>query len=80
MCRADFWSLREKRRGWDDLGEPGIETCISMSWEETIAAQMMQDTGGCLGWVHGNDPEMDMGWEVGIHAWEPMHLWIHVNV
>ena len=40
------------------IWENGIKTCI-ISYKKRIASPcLMQDTG-CLGWVHGDDPE---GW------------------
>ena len=61
------------------IWENGIETCI-LSCKNLISSLcLMQDTG-CLGLVHGDDPERCYG-EGGsclgthVHPW-----WIHVNV
>ena len=65
------------------IWENGIETCI-LSCKKRIASLCpMQDTG-CLGLVHGDDPERCYGERGGrkgsclgthVHPW-----WIHVNV
>ena len=62
--------------------ENGIETCIPSGKKRIASLCPMQDTG-CLGLVHGDDPERCYG-EGGegssclgthVHPW-----WIHVNV
>ena len=65
------------------IGENGIETCI-MSYMKGIASLcLMQDTG-CLGLMHGDDPERcyGVGGGRGVHVWERMlhSRRIHVNV
>ena len=56
------------------IWENGIETCI-LSCEKRIASLcLMQDTG-CLGLVHGDDPERCYGEGGGrrVHVWERMY-------
>ena len=56
MYRTVFWTLEEEEGG--RIWENGIETCI-ISYKKRIASLgSMQDTG-CLGLVHGDNPE---GW------------------
>ena len=65
------------------IWENGIETCI-ISHKKRISSLGSMQGAGCLGLVHGDDPE---GWCVG-GKWERgsglgthVHLWwIHVNV
>ena len=52
-----FWTLWERERVGDDLGEC-IKTCIISYKKRIISPGSMQDTG-CLGLVHWDDPE---GW------------------
>ena len=56
------------------IWENGIETCI-LSCKKRIASLCpMQDTG-CLGLVHGDDPERcyGEGGGRGVHVWECMY-------
>ena len=46
------------------IWENGIETGILSCKKQIASLCSIQDTG-CLGLVHGDDPEHDMGWEVG---------------
>ena len=55
MCRADFWTLRERGEG-EMIWENGIETCALSCKKQITSPCSMQDTG-CLGLVHGDDPE-----------------------
>ena len=41
--------------GWM-IWENGIETCIISYMKQIASPGSMHDTG-CLGWVHGDDPE-----------------------
>ena len=45
------------------IWENGIETCI-LSCKKRISSLCSKQDTGCLGLVHGDDPD-DMGWEVG---------------
>ena len=57
----------------EEIWENGIETCI-ISYKKRIASLgLMQDTG-CLGLVHGDDPEgcCGEGGGRGVHVWERM--------
>ena len=66
------------------IWENGIETCILSCKKRIASLGSMQDTG-CLGLVHGDDPERCYGAEGGggggsclgthVYPW-----WIHVNV
>ena len=56
------------------IWENGTETCIISSKKRIASPGSMQDTG-CLGLVHGDDPERCYG-EVGgrgVHVWERMY-------
>ena len=56
------------------IWENGIETCI-LSCKKWIASLcLMQDTG-CLGLVHGDDPEgcCGEGGRRGVHVWDRMY-------
>ena len=46
------------------IWENGIETCILSCKKRIASLGSIQDTG-CLGLVHWDDPEDDMGREVG---------------
>ena len=64
------------------IWENGIETCILSCKKRIASPGLMQDTG-CLGLVHGDDPEMEWGvwWEGGSGSETHVHPWlIHVNV
>ena len=63
------------------IWENGIETCILPCKKRIASLCSMQDTG-CLGLVHGNDPERwDGRWEGGSGLGTHVHLWqIYVNV
>ena len=52
------FGLCERGRGWDDLGEWLIKTCIISYMKRVASPGSMQDTR-CLGLVHWDDPE---GW------------------
>ena len=54
MYRTVFWTLREGEGGM--IWENGIETCILSCKKRIASLCLMQDTG-CLGLVHGDDPE-----------------------
>ena len=55
------------------IWENGTETCILSCKKRIASLCLMQDTG-CLGLVHGDDPE-GSGLGTHVHSW-----WIHVNV
>ena len=64
------------------IWENGIETCILSGKKQIASLCSIQDTG-CLGLVHGDDPEMEWGggWEGGSGSETHVHPWlIHVNV
>ena len=54
------------------IWENGTETCISYK-KQIASLGSMQDTG-CLGLVHGDDPERyyGEGGGRGVHVWERM--------
>ena len=56
------------------IWENGIETCILSCKKRIASLGLMQDTG-CLGLVHGNDPEgwCGLGGGRGVHVWELMY-------
>ena len=56
MYRTVFWTLGEGegRMIWED----GIETCI-ISYMKRVSSPGSMHNTGCLGLVHGDDPE---GW------------------
>ena len=69
MYRTVFWTLGEGEGGM--IWEKGIETCILSGKKRIASLGSMQDTG-CLGLVHGDDPE---GWYRegggrGVQDWE----------
>ena len=56
------------------IWENGIETCILSCKKRIASLCLMQDTG-CLGLVHGDDPERwygERGWR-GVQDWELMY-------
>ena len=56
------------------IWENGIETCILSCKKRIASLCLIQDTG-CLGLVHGDDPEGSCG-EVGgrgVHVWDRMY-------
>ena len=55
------------------IWENGIETCIISCKKRIASLCLMQDTG-CLGLVHGDDPERccGEGGGRGVHVWECM--------
>ena len=64
------------------IWENGIETCI-LSCKKQIASLGLIQVTGCLGLVHWDDPEDDMGgwWEGGSGLGSNVYLrQIHVNV
>ena len=64
------------------IWENGIETCILSYNKRSASLCSIQDTG-CLGLLHGDDPEMIWGgkWEGGSGLGIHVHPWqIHVNV
>ena len=72
-CLEQSFGLCEEGEG-GMIWENGIETCI-ISYKKLIASLgLMQDTG-CLGLVHGDDPERCYGEEGGrgVHVWERMY-------
>ena len=56
------------------IWENGIETCILSGKKRTVSLCSIQYTG-CLGLVHGDDPERcyGEGGERGVHVWECMY-------
>ena len=56
------------------IWENGIETCIVSRKNRIASLCSMQDTG-CLGLVHGDDPERGygVGGGRGVHVWELMY-------
>ena len=70
MFRMDFWTLWERGMIWEN----GIETCI-LSCEKRIASLCSMQDAGCLGLVHGDDPEgrCGVGGGRGVHVWELMY-------
>ena len=58
------------------IWENGIETCILSCKKRIASLCLMQDTG-CLGLVHGDDPERCYGEGGGrrVHVWE--HMYTH---
>ena len=55
MYIEQSFGLCRRGRGWDDW-ENGIETCIISCKKRIASLGSIQDTG-CLGLVHGDDPE-----------------------
>ena len=53
-CKQTFDSVGEGEDGM--IWENGIETCILSCKKRSASLCSMQDTG-CLGLVHGDDPE-----------------------
>ena len=81
MFRTDFGLCGRGRGGM--IWENGIETCILSCKKRITSLCPMQDTG-CLGLVHGDDPERWYG-EGGARGVQCLgthvHPWcIHVNV
>ena len=56
------------------IWENGIETCIISYMKRVTSPGSMHDTG-CLGLVHGNDPEgcCGEGDGRGVHVWDCMY-------
>ena len=55
------------------IWENGIETCI-LSCKKRIASLCLMQDAGCLGLVHGDDPEgCGVGGGRGVHVWELMY-------
>ena len=56
------------------IWETGIETCILSCKKQITSLCLIQDTG-CLGLVHGDDPERLCGVEGGrgVQDWELMY-------
>ena len=56
------------------IWENGIETCIISCKKRIASLGLMQDTG-CLGLVHGDDPEgcCGEGGGRGVHVWDRMY-------
>ena len=72
MCRMDFWTLRERERvGW--FGRMALKRILSCK-KRISSPCSVQDTG-CLGLVHGDDPERWYGVEGGrgVQDWELMY-------
>ena len=64
------------------IWENGTETCILSCKKRIASLRLIQDTG-CLGLVHWDDPEDDMGgwWEGGSGLETRVHPWqTHVDV
>ena len=55
MYRMDFWTLEGEGEG-GMIWENGIGTCI-LSCKKRIASLCSIHDTGCLGLVHGDDPE-----------------------
>ena len=55
MYRTVFWTLWEREEG-GMIWENGIEMCI-LSGKKQIASLCLIQVTGCLGLVHGDDPE-----------------------
>ena len=73
MCRTDFWTLRDQGEG-GMIWENGTETCILSCKKRIASLCSIQDTG-CLGLVHGDDPERwhGVGGGKGVQYWELMY-------
>ena len=56
------------------IWENGIETCMLSCKKRIFSLGSIQDTG-CLGLVHGDDPERcyGEGGGSGVHVWERMY-------
>ena len=56
--------------------ENGIETCILLGKKRIVSLCSIQDTG-CLGLVHGDDPERcyGVGSGRGVQDWELMYMY-----
>ena len=56
------------------IWENGIETCIISCKKQITSLCLMQDIG-CLGLVHGDDPEgcCAEGVRRGVHVWDRMY-------
>ena len=56
------------------IWENGIETCILLCKKRIASLGSIQDTG-CLGLVHGDDPERwkGEGGGRGVHVWERIY-------
>ena len=82
QCCDEHWGTCISEGEGGMISENGIETCILSCKKRIASLCSMQDTG-CLGLVHGEDPEGWCGgrWEGGsglgthVHPW-----WIHVNL
>ena len=65
------------------IRENGIETCIISCKKRIASLGLMQDIG-CLGLVHGDDPERwdrEGGWEGGSGLGTHVHPWqIHIDI
>ena len=72
MYRVDFWTLGEGEGGM--IWENGTETFI-LSCKKRITCLCSRQDAGCLGLVHGEDPERLYGVGVGrgFQDWELMY-------
>ena len=74
---TDVYSRLLDSEGEEEGGmiwENGIETCILSCKKRIASVGLIQDTG-CLGLVHGDDPEGRYGEGGGrrVHVWECMY-------
>ena len=72
MYRMDFWTVGEGESGM--ISENGIETCKISCKKQITSLCPIQDTG-CLGLLHGDDPERLYGVGGGrrVQDWELMY-------
>ena len=72
MYRTDFQTLAEGEGGM--IWENDTETCILSCKKRIASLCSIQDTG-CLGLVHGDDPERGygVGGGRGVQDWELMY-------
>ena len=79
MAMTTLYARQQKRHRYVEgeggmIWENGIETCILSCKKQISSLRLMQDTG-CLGLVHGDDPERCYGEGSGrgVHVWECMY-------
>ena len=68
------WNLDSVGEGENGMiWENGIETCLLSCKKRIASLCLIQDTG-CLGLVHGDDPEIyEVGGGRGVQDWELMY-------